>query len=55
MRILAKHRTPDGGFKSYDALSQDDRLAPQKPVTMLAESPSTAARHAGPSTEGMEQ
>ena len=39
--ILAKYRTPDGGFKPYDALSQDDRLALQKPVTTLAESLST--------------
>jgi iron uptake system component EfeO len=39
--ILAKYRTPDGGFKSYDALNQDDRIALQKPVTTLAESLST--------------
>lgn len=39
--ILAKYRTPDGGFKSYDTLSDDDRRALQKPVTALAESLST--------------
>jgi iron uptake system component EfeO len=39
--ILAKYRTTDGGFKSYEALTQDDRIALQKPVTTLAESLST--------------
>jgi len=39
--ILAKYRTTDGDFKSYEALTQDDRIALQKPVTTLAESLST--------------
>ncbi|MDQ0392215.1 iron uptake system protein EfeO [Labrys monachus] len=39
--ILAKYRTPDGTFKPYDALSETDRLALQKPVTALAESLAT--------------
>ncbi|CAM5764562.1 iron ABC transporter substrate-binding protein [Labrys miyagiensis] len=39
--ILAKYKAPDGGFKTYDALTQEDRAALQKPVTTLAESLST--------------
>ena len=35
--VLAKYRTPDGGFESYDKLTQADRLALQGPVTALAE------------------
>ena len=35
--VLAKYRTPDGGFENYDKLTQADRLALQGPVTALAE------------------
>jgi len=35
--ILAKYRTTDGGFETYDKLTEADRLALQGPVTELAE------------------
>jgi iron uptake system component EfeO len=35
--ILAKYRTPDGGFETYDKLTPADRRALQGPVTALAE------------------
>lgn len=35
--ILAKYRTAEGGFRSYDTLSQADRNALQGPITVLAE------------------
>lgn len=35
--ILAKYKTPDGGFETYDKLTKTDRLALQGPVTALAE------------------
>ena len=39
--VLAKYRTPDGGFQNYSKLTQEDRLALQGPVTQLAEDLST--------------
>jgi iron uptake system component EfeO len=36
-KILAKYRTADGGFESYDKLTPEDRKALQGPVTTLAE------------------
>jgi iron uptake system component EfeO len=36
-RILAKYRTADGGFETYDKLTLEDRKALQGPVTALAE------------------
>jgi iron uptake system component EfeO len=35
--ILAKYRTNDGGFESYEKLSDHDRAAFKAPVTALAE------------------
>jgi iron uptake system component EfeO len=35
--ILAKYRTKDGGFESYEKLSDHDRTAFKGPVTALAE------------------
>jgi iron uptake system component EfeO len=35
--VLAKYRTADGGFQTYDKLTKQDRLALQGPVTELAE------------------
>lgn len=35
--VLAKYRTADGGFETYDKLTDADRLALQGPVTELAE------------------
>jgi iron uptake system component EfeO len=35
--LLAKYRTPDGGFQSYDRLTDADRLALRGPITALAE------------------
>jgi iron uptake system component EfeO len=35
--VLAKYRTADGGFETYDKLTQEDRLALQGPITELAE------------------
>ena len=35
--ILAKYRTKDGGFESYEKLSDHDRTALKAPVTILAE------------------
>jgi iron uptake system component EfeO len=35
--VLAKYRTTDGGFETYDKLTDADRLALQGPVTELAE------------------
>ena len=35
--VLAKYRTPDGGFETYDKLTEADRLALQGPITELAE------------------
>ncbi|HEY4254103.1 MAG TPA: iron uptake system protein EfeO [Roseomonas sp.] len=35
--ILARYRTPDGGFETYDKLSEADRNGLQGPVTALAE------------------
>ena len=34
---LAKYRTPDGGFKSYDELKPNDQKALKGPITALAE------------------
>ena len=34
---LSKYRTPDGGFKSYDALTPADLKALKGPITALAE------------------
>ena len=34
---LAKYRTPDGGFKSYDELHPNDQKALKGPITALAE------------------
>ena len=39
--VLAKYRTPDGGFQNYSKLTPEDRLALQGPVTQLAEDLST--------------
>jgi iron uptake system component EfeO len=36
-KILAKYRTKDGGFQTYDKLTPEDRKALQGPVTTLAE------------------
>ncbi len=35
--MLAKYKTADGGYQTYDKLTSDDRLALQGPVTELAE------------------
>jgi iron uptake system component EfeO len=35
--LLAKYRTEDGGFESYEKLSDHDRTALKAPVTALAE------------------
>ena len=39
--ILAKYRTQDGGFKTYDNVSDNDRKALIGPVNTLAEDLST--------------
>lgn len=39
--VLAKYKAPGGGFKPYDALTQDDRAALQKAVATLADGLST--------------
>jgi iron uptake system component EfeO len=36
-KILAKYRTENGGFETYDKLTPDDRKALQGPITALAE------------------
>jgi iron uptake system component EfeO len=35
--VLAKYRTADGGFETYDKLAEPDRLKLQGPITELAE------------------
>jgi iron uptake system component EfeO len=35
--VLAKYRTKDGGFQSYEKLTDPDRNALKGPVTALAE------------------
>jgi iron uptake system component EfeO len=35
--LLAKYKTPDGGFASYDKLAEKDRTALKAPITALAE------------------
>jgi iron uptake system component EfeO len=35
--ILAKYKTPDGGYENYEKLTKADRTALQGPVTKLAE------------------
>ena len=35
--VLAKYRTKDGGFQSYEKLTDSDRNALKGPVTALAE------------------
>ena len=35
--ILAKYKTADGGFESYEKLTEADRNALKAPVTTLAE------------------
>lgn len=35
--ILAKYKTPDGGFETYDKLTEADRNALKGPITALAE------------------
>lgn len=39
--LLAKYRTGDGGFAPYDSLSDRDRNALKRPITVLAEDLST--------------
>ena len=36
-KILAKYKTANGGYESYDKLTPEDRTALQGPVTTLAE------------------
>ncbi|MDR6676450.1 iron uptake system protein EfeO [Pseudomonas oryzihabitans] len=40
-KILAKYKTPDGGFETYDKVSERDRKALVGPVNTLAEDLST--------------
>jgi iron uptake system component EfeO len=35
--VLVRYRTSDGGFVSYDKLSEQDRTALKGPITILAE------------------
>ena len=39
--LLARYRSPDGGFQSYDNLTARDRNALKGPITLLAEDLST--------------
>jgi iron uptake system component EfeO len=39
--ILAKYKTPDGGFQTYDKVKENDRKALVGPVNTLAEDLST--------------
>ncbi|AGE25592.1 iron uptake system protein EfeO [Pseudomonas poae] len=40
-KILAKYKTPDGGFQTYDKVKENDRKAMVGPVNTLAEDLST--------------
>jgi len=45
--ILAKYKTADGGFQTYDKVKENDRKALVGPVNTLAEDLSTLARQTG--------